>query len=115
MSSKVSFSQIKKNIGLSIIAQIISLAVSFVMNLILPKFISEYQYALWQTYLLYIGYVGILHFGLLDGIVLRYSQYDYGELDKPRIRSQFKCLLTMTSAFCLIARERFKFCVNRKN
>ena len=58
MSSKVSFSQIKKNIGLSIIAQIISLAVSFVMNLILPKFISEYQYALWQTYLLYIGYVG---------------------------------------------------------
>ena len=46
MSSKVSFSQIKKNIGLSIIAQIISLAVSFVMNLILPKFISEYQYAL---------------------------------------------------------------------
>lgn len=103
MSSKVSFSQIKKNIGLSIIAQIISLAVSFVMNLILPKFISEYQYALWQTYLLYIGYVGILHFGLLDGIVLRYSQYDYGELDKPRIRSQFKCLLTMTSVFCLIA------------
>lgn len=103
MSSKVSFSQIKKNIGLSIIAQIISLAVSFVMNLILPKFISEYQYALWQTYLLYVGYVGILHFGLLDGIVLRYSQYDYCELDKPRIRSQFKCLLAMTSAFCLIA------------
>lgn len=103
MSSKVSFSQIKKNIGLSIIAQMISLVVSFVMNLILPKFISEYQYALWQTYLLYIGYVGILHFGLLDGIVLRYSQYDYGELDKTRIRSQFKCLLVMTSVFCLIA------------
>ena len=59
MSSKVSFSQIKKNVGLSIIAQIISLAVSFVMNLILPKFISEYQYALWQTYLLYVGYVAM--------------------------------------------------------
>lgn len=103
MSSEVGFSQIKKNIGLSIIAQIISLAVSFIMNLILPKFISEYQYALWQIYLLYVGYVGILHFGLLDGIVLRYSQYDYCELDKPRIRSQFKCLLAMTSAFCLIA------------
>lgn len=103
MSSNVSFSQIKKNVGLSIIAQIISLAVSFVMNLILPKFISEYQYALWQTYLLYVGYVGILHFGLLDGIVLRYSQYDYCELDKPRIRSQFKCLLAMTNVFCLIS------------
>lgn len=103
MSSKVSFSQIKKNIGLSIIAQVISLAVSFVMNLILPKFMSEYQYSLWQTYLLYVGYVGVLHFGLLDGIVLRYSRYDYDELDKPRMRSQFKCLLAMTSVFCLIA------------
>lgn len=103
MSSKIDFAQIKRNIGLSVIAQIISLAVSFIMNLVLPKFISEYQYALWQTYLLYVGYVGILHFGLLDGIVLRYSQYDYEELDKVRIRSQFKCLLVMTNTFCLIA------------
>ena len=103
MSSKISFNQIKKNIGLSVIAQVISLAVSFVMNMVLPKFISEYQYALWQTYLLYISYVGVLHFGLLDGIVLRYSQYDYDELDKPRLRSQFKCLLAMTSMFCFIA------------
>ena len=102
MSSKVSFNQIKKNIGLSLVAQIISLIVSFLMNLILPKFISEYQYALWQTYQLYITYVGILHFGLLDGIVLRYSQYDFEELDKPRMRSQFKCLLVMTSTFSLI-------------
>ena len=54
MSSKVSFSQIKKNIGLSIIAQMISLVVSFVMNLILPKFISEYQYALWKFSLIQI-------------------------------------------------------------
>ena len=103
MSSKIDFAQIKRNIGLSVIAQIISLAVSFIMNLVLPIFISEYQYALWQTYLLYVGYVGILHFGLLDGIVLRYSQYDYEELDKVRIRSQFKCLLVMTNTFCTIA------------
>ena len=103
MSSKIDFAQIKRNIGLSVIAQIISLAVSFIMNLVLTKFISEYQYALWQTYLLYVGYVGILHFGLLDGIVLRYSQYDYEELDKVRIRSQFKCLLVMTNTFCTIA------------
>ena len=102
MKSKISFYQIKKNVGMSIAAQIISLSVSLVMNFILPKFISEYQYAMWQTYLLYVSYVGILHFGLLDGITLRYSQFDYDELDKPRIRSQFKCLLTMTSFFCFL-------------
>ena len=101
MKNTVTLKQVGKGMILSISAQVISLAVSFVLNLIVPKYIDEYQYAYWQTYLLYISYVGILHFGLLDGIVLRYSQYDYDELDKPRIRSQFvflflvDCFLTL--------------------
>lgn len=99
MSTKISFRQIRRNIGLSIFAQAISLIVSFLMNLILPKYISEYQYAYWHTYLLYVGYVGIFHFGLLDGMMLRYSSFDYGELDKPRIRSQFRILLYTSTCF----------------
>ena len=75
-----------KNVILSIVAQIISLSISFVTTLIVPRYIDEYQYAYWQTFVLYAGYVGILHFGLLDGLVLRYSKYDYEELDKARLR-----------------------------
>lgn len=101
MESKTSFNRIKKNVSLAILAQAFSLGVSFVINLIVPKFISEQQYAYWQMYVLYVGYVGILHFGLLDGIVLRYSQYDYDQLDKRRICSQFKLLLTVTSTIAL--------------
>ena len=73
-------------------AQIVSLLVSAILNLIVPKYVSVVQYSYWQTYLLYISYVGILHFGLLDGLVLRYSQYDYDELNKPLFRSQFQAL-----------------------
>lgn len=98
-----------KNLFLSLSSQAASLAVSLILSLVVPKFIDEYQYAYWQTYVLYVGYVGGLHFGLLDGIVLRYSQYDYDELDKPRIRSQFKilfvsvCILSLTIiAFALL-------------
>jgi len=83
---------IARNLTISVGAQIVSLLVSFVLNLIVPKYISEYHYSLWHIFLLYIGYVGILHFGLLDGIILRYSQFDYEELDKPKIRSQFKVM-----------------------
>lgn len=89
-------------------AQIISLAVSFILNLIVPKFIDEYSYAYWQTYVLYVGNVSVLHFGLIDGLMLRYSQYDYDEIDKPRIRSQFKilffilCVLTAGSALVAV-------------
>ena len=103
MSKPVEGKQIKKNVIISIIVQTLSLSVGSVLNLILPKFISETQYANWQTYVLYVGYVGILHFGLLDGIVLRYSQYDYDELDKPRIRSQFKILLFITAILSLLS------------
>lgn len=89
--------KLAKNLILSVTAQVISLIVSFVLGFIVPKYINEYQYSYWQTYVLYVGYVGVLHFGLLDGIVLRYSQYDYDELEKNRIRSQFQILLAFTS------------------
>lgn len=103
MPKAVTGRQIKRNVIISIFVQTISLLVGFVLNLVLPKFISELQYAHWQTYVLYVGYVGILHFGLLDGIVLRYSQYDYDELDKPLIRSQFKILLFITATLSLLS------------
>lgn len=102
MSEKITTKKFAKNVVFSIIAQIVSLAVSFILTLIVPKFIDEYQYAYWQTYVLYVGYVGVLHFGLLDGLVLRYSKYDYEELDKTRLRSQFIILLIFTSIITLI-------------
>lgn len=91
----------KKNIFYSIAAQIVSLSVSFITGLIVPKFIPEAQYAYWQSYVLYVGYAGVFHFGLLDGIVLRFSQYDYCNLDKRRIRSHFFCLLALETVLAL--------------
>lgn len=103
MAKPISVKQIKKGLLMSISAQIISLTVSLVLNLIVPKFVDEYQYAYWQTYMLYVSYVGILHFGILDGIVLRYSQYDYEELDKPIIRSQFLVLFLIDSIITFLS------------
>ncbi len=102
MRQKITTKRLVKNMTLSLVAQIISLAASFIFGMIVPKFIDEYQYSYWQMYLLYVGYVGVLHFGLLDGLVLRYSQYDYDELDKARIRSQFQLLLGFTSILAFL-------------
>lgn len=102
MTQKIKGKEIAKNISLSLFAQVISLVVGFILNLVVPKFIDEYQYAYWHTFLLYVGYVGVLHFGLLDGIVLRYSQYEYVELDKRKLRSQFVFLLFINSIAWLI-------------
>lgn len=101
MGKQISTKKFTSNIVLSIAAQVVSLAVSFIMGLIVPKYISDYSYAYWQMYVMYSGYVGVLHFGLLDGLVLRYGSYDYDELEKKRIRSQFQFLLVITSAVAL--------------
>lgn len=102
MAKKITAKRFTANVIISITAQIISLSVGVILNLIVPKFIDDYQYAYWQTYTLYVSYVGVLHFGLLDGLVLRYSQYDYDELDKERLRSQFKILLAFTAALTIL-------------
>lgn len=102
MAERITTKRFAKNVVYSLVAQIISLAVSFVVTLIVPRYIGEYAYSYWQSYVLYVGYVGVLHFGLLDGLVLRYSKYDYDELDKPRLRSQFITLMVFMSALSLI-------------
>ena len=89
-------SRIRRGIFLSVFAQLVSVSVSLIFSLFVPKFIPELEYAHWQTFVLYVAYVGLFHFGLLDGIILRYSQYDYGELNLPLIRSQYRVLFFFT-------------------
>ena len=101
-NQKIATKQIKKNVSLSIVAQLVSFSVSLLLNLLLPKFIAETEYSYWQTFLLYASYVPLLHFGFLDGLMLRYSQYDYDSLDKPLIRSQFKIFFCVELFFATV-------------
>lgn len=84
------------------LSQTISLVTSFILGFIVPKYIDEYQYAYWQIFVLYIGYASIFNFGILDGLMLRYSQYDYEQIDKKRIRSQYQSMLIINIILCII-------------
>lgn len=89
------------NIGISIFVQIVSLLTSFVVSLIVPKYIDILDYSHWQTYVLYSSYVSIFQFGLIDGFILKYSKYDYDELNKEEIRSQLQVFLLFLFAFSI--------------
>lgn len=91
-----------KNISMTLFVQVISFAVSLVLNLIMPKYISEIDYSYWQTFLLYVGYVPLLHLGFPGGLLLHYGQYDYNELDKPLIRSLFSVFFVFELFFSLV-------------
>lgn len=78
-----------KNFSYTILSNFISLAISTLVVLIVPKFINIEQYGYLQLYIFYTTYVGVLHFGWLDGIYLRFGGARYDELDTNLLHSQF--------------------------
>lgn len=81
-----------KNFSYTLTSNLISLIVSTLVVLVVPKLIGINEYGYWQLYLFYSSYVGFLHFGWNDGIYLRYGGKDYSELDKEMFFSQFYML-----------------------
>ncbi|WP_027108664.1 oligosaccharide flippase family protein [Lacticigenium naphthae] len=82
-----------KNFSYTISSNLISLIISTVVVLIVPKLIGIEDYGYWQLYLFYASYVGFLHFGWNDGIYLRYGGDEYTDLDKKLFFSQFYMLI----------------------
>ena len=61
----------------------------FILALILPKYLSVEGYGYWQLFNLYTTYVGILHLGFLDGLMVRWAGKDLSQIGseiRPAIR-----------------------------
>lgn len=82
-----------KNFSYTLSSNLISLVISTLVVLVVPKLIGVEKYGYWQLYLFYTSYVGFMHLGWIDGIYLRYGGKDYAELDKKVFFSQFYMLL----------------------
>lgn len=80
---------VRSKLLLSVSANAISLVVSVVLALVVPKLLGVEDYGYWQLYTFYISYVSLLHFGIVDGVLLRLGGAYYDELDFPALRSQF--------------------------
>lgn len=84
-----------KNMSYTISSNLLSLMVSTLVILIVPKLIGIEEYGYWQLYIFYSSYVGFLHFGWNDGIYLRYGGYEYDKLDKKLFFSQLVSLFSI--------------------
>lgn len=86
---KDSVKNVIRKLGYSISANLIYLLVSIFVSFFVPKFLGIDQYGYWQLYIFYVGYIGLFHFGLADGVYIRYGGKYYEQLDKPVLHSQF--------------------------
>lgn len=98
------------NLYYTVAANFITLGISVLLNLLVPKILNVREYGYWQLYLFYSTYVGFFHFGWIDGIYLKIGGENYDDLNKQELGSQFWYLFIFevfisfaVAAFSLIA------------
>jgi len=96
------FINILRSFSYALSSNLISLLVSILVIIIVPKLIGVEEYGYWQLYLFYASYVGFMHFGWNDGIYLRYGGEVYGKLNKELFFSQFHMLSFMQVALGIL-------------
>lgn len=84
--------QIFANVSYAVTSNFISMLVSTLTVLVIPKFMGVQEYGYWQLYLFYSSYVLFAQLGWSDGVYLRYGGRSYEELDRDLFFSQFVML-----------------------
>lgn len=79
---------ILQNMSVAFLAQGVSMCLSILQTLLVPKVLGVEQYGYWQLYIFYISYVGFFHLGLSSGVYLATGGQTRDEMDKSSIKSQ---------------------------
>lgn len=82
-----------KNIIKVLLANIIVMFTSVINTLIIPKLLSIDGYAEYQTFMLYISYVGLTTFGFHSGLFIKYGGTNKNELKKGQFKSEMRLVL----------------------
>lgn len=98
-----------KGLGMDIFRVCSSHLVVIVMGIangfLVPRWLGVDGYAEYKTFMLYAGYVGVLHFGYADGIYLKYGGRQLWDLDHGEISGEctFLFLGQVTAAMVLLS------------
>ena len=76
-----------RNLFIIIVSRMFSLLSSVAVGFILPKVLSITDYGFFKVFTLYAVYTALLHFGFVDGILLKLSGTNYEELDPQKMRT----------------------------
>ena len=86
-----------KNVLVVLISNLFSVVSGVLIGFIIPKILGVSEYGYYKTFTLYCSYIGILHFGFVDGIYLKFAGKKYEDLDKRAFRTYTRFLLLLES------------------
>lgn len=92
----------KKGIILIMLANVVYLVISVLINFILPKYLTIEAYAEIKSFLLYINYAGLFHLGLIDGVYLKYGGKSLQEIDMDECKTDFMGFFYLELFFSLL-------------
>ena len=91
-----------KNIVRVLCSNIGTTAIGLISSLLFPKIMDVNEYASYQTYVLYLSYITILHLGLPTGMFIKYGGKTFSEIDKAKYKSEMRLLLIILSSFSVV-------------
>lgn len=94
--------KIIKNIFMVALSDFSTIFSGVLIGFILPKIMSVENYGYYKTFTLYCTYTGLFSLGIIDGIVLKFGEKDYEDLNRRKFRSYFKWYLAIHIIFCCI-------------
>lgn len=98
----MNYHRILKDFSIAVISQGISMLLSVVTSLLVPKVLGVAEFGYWQLFIFYISYVGFFHLGLNDGVYLLKGGQTRDEIDKVSIGRQFWCGMAYQTIFAAI-------------
>lgn len=63
-------------------ANIVNFAINIIISFLLPKYLCINTYSVIKTFQFYVGYIGIMHFGYVDGMYLKYGGKTICDIDQ---------------------------------
>lgn len=92
------------NVIMVVSSNIFTILVALFSGFILPKELSIPDYAYYRVYLLYISYAGFFHFGIVNGIYLKYGNMDLEQIPKKVFRAySFFMLLSQAAVAAVLS------------
>lgn len=96
-------------------SNVVVLLTSVLIAFILPKIIGVEDYGYYQTFTLYAAYVGLFHFGIVDGIYLVYGDKNYDQLERTKFRFYTRFLFVLEFLIALIVGVTCFFAIKDEN
>ena len=101
MAEKI-LENLKINIKYGVLSHLLVFLFGVVRSLAVPLMLGIIDFGYWQTYLLYVGFVGVLCFGFNDGIYLRFGGVDIVKMPWLKLRGAIAIYATLLFCISLI-------------